>query len=169
MGNRIPHGYESDLGKTLNELAPKSLLAVGPNALQALQSYATQHPEVLTTHIAEGDWLAQVHATQRFDFVFVAEVLEHLSRAKAGALLAQLRDLHADRLYALVPIGKAWLNHSSHWEQNDLMGFGLELVSLYADRGRPVGLFKFDLRTYKSTPEWFNSKYWAHPEMWDKR
>ena len=168
MPNRTKYAYESDLGLALAEFAPRSLLAVGPNAALPLAGYQFSHPETQVLHITEGDWLAQVDATQRFDFVFLSEILEHLPRNKAYALIARLRDLHSQRLYALVPLGKAWLNHSSHWEQNDLIGIGLDLVNVYADRGRPVGLFKFDLRTYKTTPEWFNSKYWAHPELWDK-
>lgn len=169
MPGHILHSYESDLAAALSEATPKTLLAVGPNAANVLSPYHAKFPDTHLSHIAEGDWLAQVDAVERFDFVFLLEVLEHLSRVKAGALLAKLRDMHAQRLFAVVPMGRAWLNHTSHWEQNDLIGFGLELVNLYADRGRPVGLFKFDLRTYKSTPEWFNSKYWAHPDLWDKR
>lgn len=168
MPKPAKYPYEADLGLALAEFAPRSLLAVGPHANLPLAGYQAAHPELQIMHIAEGDWLAQVDATQRFDFVFLSEILEHLPRTKAYALIARLRDLHSQRLYALVPLGKAWLNHSSHWEQNDLIGFGLDLVNVYADKGRPVGLFKFDLRTYKTTPEWFNSKYWAHPELWDK-
>ncbi len=168
MGNRIMHGYESDLAKALAEMAPRSVLAVGPHAAEAFTSYQAMNLESRLSYIAEGDWLAQVDACGQFDMVFLSEVLEHLGKPQASTLLSRLRDMHTKRLYALVPIGKAWLNHASHWEQNDLIGFGLELVNLYADRGRPVGLFKFDLHTYKVTPEWFNSKYWAHPALWDK-
>ncbi len=168
MGNRIMHGYESDLAKALAEIQPRSVLAIGPHATEAFTSYQTSNREFQLSFIAGGDWLSQVDACGQYDLVFLSEVLEHLGKQNASILLSRLRDLHTKRLYALVPMGKAWLNHASHWEQNDLIGFGLELVNLYADRGRPVGLFKFDLRTYKVTPEWFNSKYWAHPALWDK-
>ena len=94
--------------------------------------------------------------------------LEHLTKREAGMLLASLRDVHAVQLFALVSIGKAWLNHQSFWENNDLIGFGMERVNVYAKNGLPLALLKFDLRTYKSTPEWLNSKYWARPELWDK-
>lgn len=169
MSNRIVHGYESELAKAFAELAPCSLLAIGPHAMDAFTGYQTTNPKCHLSHIATGDWLAQVDACGQFDLVFLSGVLEHLSKPQASMLLARLRDMHTKRLYALVPLGKAWIHHASHWEQNDLIAYGMELVNIYAEHGRPMGLFKFDLYTYKATPEWLNSKYWAHPEMWDKR
>lgn len=29
-------------------------------------------------------------------------------------------------------------------------------------------LYQFNLATYKPVPDWLNSRYWAHPENWDK-
>ncbi|MDD3447840.1 MAG: DUF6231 family protein [Gammaproteobacteria bacterium] len=31
-----------------------------------------------------------------------------------------------------------------------------------------VHLYGFDIATYKVTPDWLNSRYWANPELWDR-
>jgi len=168
MGNGKDQGYFADVVVALHEALPQTLLAIGPQAAEVYSGYVADNPGCVVTHLPTGDWLTQIETLGRFDFVFIADVLEHLSRREAGILLASLRDVHAVQLYALAPIGKAWLNHKSFWEYNDLIGFGMERVNMYAQNGLPLALVKFDLRTYKATPEWFNSKYWARPELWDK-
>ena len=168
MGNGKDQGYFADVAVALHEALPQTLLAIGPQATEVYADYVVDNPECAVTHLKTGNWIEQVAAVGRIDFVFISEVLEYLPRREAGVLLASLRDVHAAQLYALVPIGKAWLNHQSFWEYNDLIGFGMERVNIYAKNGLPLALLKFDLRTYKATPEWFNSKYWARPELWDK-
>ena len=168
MGNAKDHGYFADIALALNEAKPRTLLAIGPNAHEALTDYLAAHPQAVLTHLTAGEWLAQVSTLGRFDFVFLAEVLEYLPKRDAGILLGCLRDVHSSLLYVLAPIGKAWLKHTSFWEYNDLIGFGMERENVYAKSGLPLALLKFDLRTYKTTPEWFNSRYWARPELWDK-
>ncbi|MBI5751074.1 MAG: hypothetical protein HZA59_02855 [Hydrogenophilales bacterium] len=167
MGNSKDQGYLADIAMALHEAMPHTLLAIGPQADEVFAEYVRANPSAVITHVAEGDWLDQVSTAGRFDFVFISGVLEYLPKRNACTLLASLRDVHAKQLYALAPIGKAWLKHSSFWEYNDLLGLGMEGVNVYAQNGLPLALLKFDLRTYKTTPEWFNSKYWARPELWD--
>lgn len=168
MGNGKDQGFSADIAMALKEAAPHTILALGVQADEVFTDYVRANPGCVLTHLPSGDWLSQLEAAGRFDFVFLSGVLETLSKRDAGVLLARLRDIHTERLYVLAPIGKAWLNHASFWEYNDLIGFGMERVSIYVKNGLPLALLKFELRTYKTTPEWFNSKYWARPELWDK-
>lgn len=158
----------ADIAIALTEATPSTLLAIGPQADEVFSRYVRANPAAVLTRLAEGDWLEQVSTLGRFDFVFMSGVLEYLPKAVASSMLARLRDIHAKQLFVLAPIGKAWLQHASFWEYNDLIGLGMERVNVYAKNGLPLALLKFDLRTYKTTPEWFNSKYWARPELWDK-
>lgn len=114
-------------------------------------------------------WLREAGRLGGFDLVFVRGVLEHLPKGEAVTLLGRLRDRHTRRLYALVPMGADWPGHASVWEQNDLIALGMERAGVCGESGQPLHLYKFDIHTYKTTPDWFNSKYWAHPELWDKR
>ena len=168
MGNGKDLGYLADIITALNDAMPRTLLAVGPQTADAFTEFLSANPGCALTHFAEGDGIDQMSATARFDFVFIVGVLEYLPKHVAVAMLARLRDVHAKQLYVLAPIGKAWLNHASFWEYNDLISLGMERVNVYAKNGLPYALLKFDLRTYKTIPEWLNSKYWARPELWDK-
>lgn len=144
---------------------PSTVLAVGPDTGRLL---AAAVPQAALTHLPEVEPSGVLELHGRFDWVYVAGVVETLPRRAATLLLARLRDWHAAELYVRVPLGPAWLGHASLWEETDFLALGMERVNVYAERGRPVHLYRFDLRTYKQTPDWFNSKYWAHPELWDK-
>lgn len=168
MGNGKDQGYFFDVAQALNEAKPRTLLAIGDQADEVFANYVCANPEADILHLCAGDGFDRMKAAGCFDFVFISGVLEFMPKREANSLLASLRDVHARQLYALTPIGKAWLKHVSFWEYNELLGFGLERVNVYAEHGMPIALLKFDLRTYKTTPEWLNSKYWARPELWDK-
>lgn len=157
-----------DLRAAVEAIAPRALLALGPEAGPPLQTYVAAHAECVLTTVDAGDWLREVGGLGSFDLAFVRGVLEHLPKRDGMTLLGQLRDMHARRLYALVPLGEGWPGHASAWEQNDLIALGMVQVAVCADSPLPLHLYKFDIHTYKTTPDWFNSKYWAHPELWDK-
>ena len=163
MRELIRCSQDVDLAKIVEEKSPLRLCALGASAANSFTPYLKHQPKAELVHIADGDWLAAMAAGQRYDFVYLAEVLEHMSKAQAGQLLTKLRDC-CQFLYARVPIGKAWLNHVSLWEQKDLRGLGFDLVNLSAERGRPMGLFCYDSSAFRSESEWRNSKYWAQPD-----
>lgn len=164
MGSNI----EIDLGELVAAADPASILAIGPRSGEVFRRYVAHHPDCNLQQIESVDGMQNPGVVGRFDVVFVGGVLEHLNKQRAAELISRLRDMHTKRLYVLVPMGKMWLEHTSHWEQNDLIAFGMELVNVYAENGWPFHLYKFDLHSYKGVPEWFNSKSWAHPELWDK-
>ncbi len=157
-----------ELHAAVAAIAPRALLGLGPEAGAAFAEHAAAHPECAVTALEAGDWLGAADRLGSFDLVFVRGVLEHLPKGEAVTLLGQLRDRHTRRLYALVPMGGGWPGHISVWEQNDLIALGMERAGICAESPLPLHLYKFDLHTYKTTPDWFNSKYWAHPELWDK-
>jgi hypothetical protein len=156
------------LNRALQTAAPRTLLAVGPVAAESLASYAAAHRDCVVTRLSLVDGQAQTARLDRFEFAFVGGVVEHLPKPQAIQLLGRLRDFHAPLLYVLAPMGPAWQGHVSAWEQNDFIALGMERVVACGEGSRPLHLYRFDLRSYKATPEWFNSRYWAHPELWDK-
>lgn len=163
MGGRIQCHDDVNLAKIVEEKAPQRILALGTQAANLFTEYLVQHPQAVLTHMADGDWLASIQAGQRFDFIYLSGVLEQLSKQQACTLLAQLRK-GGQLLYAKVPLGKAWLNHASLWEKNDMRSLSFDLIYLSAEHDRPVGLFCCDSSAYKTPTEWLNSKYWAQPD-----
>lgn len=152
------------LNAALAASRPQTVLALGARARAVVGALPGQYD---LTALERGPWLSQVDRLGAFDLAFVAGVVEHLPKPEAITLLGRLRDLHTHRLLLLLPLG-AQTGQASVWEQNDLIALGMEQVGTCIEADAPLHLYKFDLHTYKRTPDWFNSKYWAHPELWDK-
>lgn len=153
------------MSAALESIQPRTVLALGARACAAAEALPGRHD---ITGIAHGPWLNQVDRLGAFELVFVAGVAEQLPKPEAITLLGRLRDLHTRRLLLLIPLGDDGADRVSVWEQNDLIALGMEQIGACTEADAPLHLYQFDLLTYKRTPDWFNSKYWAHPELWDK-
>lgn len=164
----MPPPYLADLNTLLDKHKPGSMLAVGTPAAECLADYAARHEGTTLDQLSGSEVLPALKGRGRYAFCLVADTLEHMDKETAGQLIARLRDLHAERLYVVVPMGDAWPGHASHWELSDLIGYGMMLAASYDQDGKRLQLFEFDIHTYKDTPDWLNAKYWAHPERWDK-
>lgn len=99
--------------------------------------------------------------TQRFDLglVFLNLLGETgLNETQLTQMLVKLRDLMAKRLVVVaVPEQQALLR-------------ALGLTQILNDQTiqSTLQLWQFNILTYKHVPDWFNSKFWANPENWDK-
>ena len=78
----------------------------------------------------------------------------------------QLSREHADHLYAC--LRDQWCKATYLLENPNrlryLSALGFSPLKHYPDST----LFHFDIYDYKQVPDWLNSRFWAHPEMWDK-
>lgn len=152
----------------IERFAPASLLLVGEPAEGLFADHLAAHPGCRVERLPCGDAEIALRERGRYDLAFVSGCIEQLEPTAAGRLIAALRDVHARRLILAVPMGREWPDHPSHWEMADLLAYGLVLVGDYEREGRPVHLYAFDIATYKVTPDWLNSRYWANPELWDR-
>lgn len=85
-----------------------------------------------------------------------------LAGPAAEQALARLRDLYCQRVILLTPT-----RGPGGWNPATLRALGF--VRLAAGGGEGAwALFGFDLYDYKSTPDWLNPRFWAHPELWDR-
>ena len=157
--------HHKDLKILLEATQPASLLVIDPNPEGFPSSYRQIVPGCRIAHV-EDNILQQLQTLERHDLGVIANTLEHLNRQTAGMVLARLRDLNTRRFIALVPIGNAWGNQTSYWETGDLLGYGMSLMARYRVDGRPLYLYHYAIESYKPTPDWFNSRHWAHPERW---
>lgn len=163
MATPMHTAHHADL-KTLMEVArPASVLLLDPNP-EGLPAEAL--PPACQVIRLEGNSPAQLLELGRFDLGVVANTLEYLDRKTAGILVARLRDIHTRRFVVLAPIGQGWEGQASYWETTDFLGYGMTLLARYQVDGKPLHLYHYAIESYKTTPEWFNSKYWAHPERW---
>ena len=80
---------------------------------------------------------------------------------QVDVVIAHLRDFLSLELYVLHP--------GDTLEQARRMGaLGLRCVEVFDVDGQPWGLNHFSLKTYKKTPNWLNSRFWANPRRWNK-
>lgn len=99
--------------------------------------------------------------TQRFDLGFVllnTEEFRGISQQQKAQILVKLRDLMAKRILLVAQLQDEQLLRS--------LGF-TQLVEK-TNYGEDFALWQFNILTYKHVPDWFNSKYWANPENWNK-
>ncbi len=164
----MPPAYADDLVKLLAQHRPVSILAIGAPVQELVASYLEREPQTQLDRLEGPDLLAALRGRGRYALCLVADTLEHMSKEAAGQLIARLRDVHAERLYVVVPIGEGRQGAASRWELSELIGYGLRAIADYAEGAEHLQLFEFDIATYKDTPDWLNANYWAHPERWDK-
>ena len=69
-----------------------------------------------------------------------------------------MRDLFAKRLVVV----------SRLQDEKLLRSLGLTQLIDKTVHGADFALWQFNILTYKHVPDWFNSKFWANPENWDK-
>ena len=80
---------------------------------------------------------------------------------RLDAVIAHLRDFLSLEFYVLHP--------GDPLEQTRRMGaLGLRCLETFDVDGQPWGLNHFSLETYKKTPNWLNSRFWANPQLWNK-
>ncbi len=126
----------------LQQRKPMRLLAEGVAARTLAQDYFSASEGVLVAASEMADLaLAFIEAQQ--------------AREPALALIGQLKQ----RAPALLVAAR----ENQPLAFNDFLAFGMQRLA-EADNGHL--LYLFDLHTYKPAPDWLNSKYWAHPELW---
>lgn len=99
--------------------------------------------------------------TQRYDVGFVlldSQELLAISNTQKSQLLVKLRDLMAKRIVVV----------SQLQDEKLLRALGFTQLIDKTLHDRDFALWQFNILTYKHVPDWFNSKFWANPENWNK-
>ncbi|MGH1400258.1 MAG: DUF6231 family protein [Acinetobacter tandoii] len=99
--------------------------------------------------------------TQRYDLGFVVldnTEMSSLSDVTKAQFLVKLRDLMAKKLVVVTTE-----------QDNKLMrSLGFTQLIEKSAQGNDLAIWQFNILNYKHVPDWFNSKYWANPENWNK-
>ena len=82
-------------------------------------------------------------------------------------MLSALRDLHARQLLAFVP-ADAWSGQTTQTQADQLRALGLQQQARFEQDGDLIDVWSFDIRTYKTVPDWLNPRFWANPDNWNK-
>ncbi|WND04630.1 DUF6231 family protein [Acinetobacter soli] len=99
--------------------------------------------------------------TQRYDLGFVVfdtAEMQKISETEKAQVLVRLRDLMAKRIVVV----------SKRQDEKLLRSLGFTQLIDKTLHEADFALWQFNILTYKHVPDWFNSKFWANPENWDK-
>jgi hypothetical protein len=161
-----------DALEILETICPKSILIIGESLHSITDDYQQQceiiHSPCKVTLIHSSAELTDPAYANRYDIAIVGEIIEKKERTKAEHVFGRLRDLCTPKIIVL-----ADLNGSS-WSTNELFGFGFVKHATYSHQNPQIkeisqlSLFHYNIDSYKKTPEWFNPKNWANPELWNK-
>ncbi len=165
--NADPQDLWFDLETLINVAQPSSVALFGEFPEDFLADYEEQYAvlgkELLRHHIIDTQ-TAETFSIPA-DVAVVANLIEHMSKAKATRLISRLRDVLSDQFCLCLPI----CDHpQSGWTLTELLALGLLRVGYYQHNQQQIGLFKYRLQDYKKTPEWLNAENWANPHLWGK-
>ncbi len=119
-----------------------------------------QNASIQWTYFNVTDFL-NLPFTQRYDLGFVlfdTEEMQTISDSQKSQLLVKLRDLMAKRIVVV----------SKLTDEKLLRSLGFTQLIDKTTHESDFALWQFNILTYKHVPDWFNSKFWANPENWDK-
>ena len=173
MNNYAPAGQIGfDIETLINECQPSSILVIGEKGQEYIGDYVTQkkviNQECSVTSLSVDSALSQLKSHERYDVGIVTDTVEYMDKDRSGQLIARLRDIHTTRFLIVIRMGDKWEQLKSIWQTVDLLGFGMKLVNRYEVDDKPIHVYKYDISSYKKTPEWLNSKDWANPQLWNK-
>lgn len=145
----------SMLDDLCNEQPIQTALCIGQNLAQ----HATQ--QTIQWHYFNLTEFLSLPFTQRYDLgVVVLDSVEFTtaSEIQKSQLLVKLRDLMAKRIVVI-----------SHLQDEKLLrALGFTQLIDKTTHKQDFALWQFNILTYKHVPDWFNSKFWANPENWNK-
>lgn len=126
---------------------------------QHLEQY--DHHQTIQWQYFNVTTLLNLPFTQRFDLAvvfldaadFASQTQQHTSQ-----ILVKLRDLLAKRIVVI----------AAREDEQLLRALGFTQLIEHRFEQHHLCLWQFNILTYKHVPDWFNSKFWANPENWDK-
>ncbi len=133
----------------------QTALCIGQN----LEQY--DHNQSIQWHHFSVTEFLNLPFTQRYDLGFVlldSQELLAISTIQKSQLLVKLRDLMAKRIVVV----------SQLQDEKLLRSLGFTQLIDKTQHDRDFALWQFNILTYKHVPDWFNSKFWANPENWNK-
>lgn len=151
----LTHPFLPLITETLSTTHASRIVCIGAPASALPWPESAPAGEVLSAEQA----LQSSAQRTRADLAVVMLDQQHDTR-EARQLIAVMRDLLARQLLLFVP--------ENLLDGSTLIGLGLTRQAQYELEGESWQAWTYDIRTYKSVPDWLNHKFWANPENWDK-
>lgn len=138
-------GWRAQLEARLREIRPASVCVLDAAARQ------------LAGEVLPGTPLASPQPPSPRALALGIDALDGLDADAARQLIGRTRLYDAPHLLLAVPAGCAL-------DEATFRALGFTLYA--ADAAAGMRIHEYDIETYKSVPDWLNSRFWAHPERW---
>ena len=145
----------SMLDDLFKEQPIQTALCIGQNLEQYVHHHSIQWQYFSVSE------LLNLPFTQRYDLALVlldVNDLKNISSAEKTQVLVKLRDLLAKRIIVV----------SQLQDEKQLRALGFTQLIDKTIHEQDFAIWQFNILTYKHVPDWFNSKFWANPENWNK-
>jgi hypothetical protein len=154
---------QEKLAAILDSHQPKTLLTLSLNPVPLTRHWCTDHQCELIA-IQEQNPFPALARIGRVDLAVVGDQLEYMSQKDGEALLGLLRNLHTDSLVVVYQPRLA--PETLRWPRNGFLALGCREEGHFAQEGRELDFYSYDLVTYNFRRTWNNSRFWANPENW---
>ncbi|ALH96193.1 DUF6231 family protein [Acinetobacter equi] len=145
----------SMLDDLFKEQPIQTALCIGQNLEQYVHHHSIQWQYFSVSE------LLNLPFTRRYDLAIVlldVDTIENIEESEKTQFLVKLRDLFAKRIIVV----------SRLEDEKLLRSLGFTQLIDKTTHEQNFALWQFNILTYKHIPDWFNSKFWANPENWDK-
>ena len=164
---KYPNELIFDAISLLETVCPENILIIGDSTHSIADNYQQQCDLIQKKcHITKLKNTIEINDTsllRRYDLAIISNCIESNNKAHTEQLIGRLRDLCTPKIILLGNLSQ------SSWKENDLLGFGLNKFSTNIDnKDNHYVLYQYNIDSYKRTPDWFNPKHWANPQLWNK-
>lgn len=145
------------LSPLIKQYQPTSLLLAGDIAINSCKAWHDTSTHRLKTPFS----IQQLTHLPTIDLAIISNITETLPKAQAIEWLGVLRNAHAQRIVVIVD-----KSHSTQhaWQISDYLGLGMKRLASIEH----YELFSYAIENYQLKRDWLNSRFWAHPENFDK-
>ena len=153
------------LAAILDSHQPSSILTVSLNPIPVVAQWCKDHNCTLV-EIQEQNPFPALDDINRVDIAIVADQLEYMPQHDGEALMGLLRNLHTNSMVAVYQPTLA--PQKLRWPANGFLALGCREQGHFAEDGRELNIYSYDLDNYNFERKWNNPRFWANPENWGK-
>ena len=139
--------WRAQLAARLREIQPGSVCALDAAARQLAEDVLPDTPPMSPTPQPQPPCALALGI----------DALDGLDADAARQLIGRTRLFVAPHILLAVPAGCVL-------DETMFRALGFTLCATDAAAG--IRIHEYDIETYKSVPDWLNSRFWAHPERW---
>tara|TARA_B100000676_G_C17990867_1_gene794813 strand:+ start:622 stop:1140 length:519 start_codon:yes stop_codon:yes gene_type:complete len=165
MAHPMTESPQERLAAILDSHQPSSILTVSLNPIPVVTQWCKDH-DCKLVEIQEQNPFASLDDIERVDIAIVADQLEYMSQRDGEALMGLLRNLHTDSMVAVYQPTLA--PQKLRWPSNGFLALGCREQGHFAQDGRELNIYSYDLDNYNFERKWNNPRFWANPENWGK-